>query len=79
MILYLLFVMGEAIARESMTFIGCMPLFVACGCQEDPDESGGGSAGPPAASRRSRNNPVARRSDADDFARRIRNAERRKQ
>ena len=30
-ILFLLFVMGEAIARESMTFIGVMPLFVALG------------------------------------------------
>ena len=30
-VLFLLFVMGEAVARESMTFIGAMPLFVAIG------------------------------------------------
>jgi hypothetical protein len=30
-LLFLLFVMGEAIARESLMFAGCLPLFVACG------------------------------------------------
>jgi len=30
-VLLLLFVLGEGIARESLTFMGCMPLFVACG------------------------------------------------
>jgi hypothetical protein len=30
-VLCLLFVVGEGIARESLTFMGCMPLFVACG------------------------------------------------
>ena len=30
-VLSLLFVIGEGIARESLTFMGCMPLFVACG------------------------------------------------
>jgi hypothetical protein len=29
--LCLLLVVGEGIARESLTFMGCMPLFVACG------------------------------------------------
>jgi len=31
LVLCLLFVVGEGIARESLTFMGCMPLFVACG------------------------------------------------
>jgi hypothetical protein len=31
LILFLVFVAGEGIARESMTFIGCLPLFVLCG------------------------------------------------
>jgi hypothetical protein len=31
LMLFLLFVMGEGIARESMTFIGCLPLFLAAG------------------------------------------------
>jgi hypothetical protein len=31
LILFLLFVVGEGIARESLTFIGCLPLFVLCG------------------------------------------------
>jgi len=31
LILCLLFVLGEGVARESLTFMGCMPLFVACG------------------------------------------------
>ena len=31
LILFLVFVVGEGIARESMTFIGCLPLFVLCG------------------------------------------------
>jgi len=31
LLLFLLFVMGEGIARESLTFLGCLPLFVACG------------------------------------------------
>ncbi len=31
LILFLLFVMGEGIARESLTFMGCVGLFVACG------------------------------------------------
>ena len=30
-ILCLIFVVGEGIARESLTFMGCMPLFAACG------------------------------------------------
>ena len=30
-LLFLVFVMGESIAREALTFLGCMPLFVACG------------------------------------------------
>ncbi len=30
-VLFLVFVMGESIAREALMFIGCMPLFVACG------------------------------------------------
>jgi len=29
--LCLLFVVGEGIARESLTFMGCLPLFVSCG------------------------------------------------
>jgi hypothetical protein len=31
LILFLLFVIGEGLARESMTFIGCLPLFLATG------------------------------------------------
>jgi hypothetical protein len=31
LILFLVFVVGEGIARESLTFIGCLPLFVLCG------------------------------------------------
>ena len=31
LIFFLLVVLGEGIARESLTFMGCMPLFVACG------------------------------------------------
>lgn len=31
LIFFLLFVLGEGIARESLTFMGCMPLFLACG------------------------------------------------
>jgi hypothetical protein len=31
LLLFLLFVMGEAIARESLSFLGCIPLFLACG------------------------------------------------
>jgi hypothetical protein len=31
LVLFLSFVIGEGIARESMTFIGCLPLFVLCG------------------------------------------------
>lgn len=31
MVFFLLLVMGEGIARESLTFMGCAPLFVACG------------------------------------------------
>ncbi len=31
LILFLVFVLGEGIARESMTFIGCLPLFLFCG------------------------------------------------
>ncbi len=34
-LLFLVFVMGESIAREALTFIGCMPLFVACGFISD--------------------------------------------
>ena len=30
-LLFLIFVMSESIAREALSFIGCMPLFVACG------------------------------------------------
>lgn len=30
-VICLLFVIGEGIARESLTFMGCMPLFLACG------------------------------------------------
>jgi hypothetical protein len=30
-VICLLFVVGEGIARESLTFLGCLPLFVACG------------------------------------------------
>jgi hypothetical protein len=32
-VIFLLFVMGEGIARESMTFLGCLPLFLMCGWQ----------------------------------------------
>lgn len=77
LVLYLLFVMGEAIARESLTFIGCMPLFVACGCHGDI--GGFDSDGAPrSSSRRSREAPKVRTDGAADFARRIREAERRK-
>ena len=31
LVLFLAFVIGEGIARESMTFIGCLPLFILCG------------------------------------------------
>lgn len=31
LILFLVFVIGEGIARESLTYIGCLPLFVFCG------------------------------------------------
>lgn len=31
LILCLLFVIGEGIVRESLTFMGCLPLFLACG------------------------------------------------
>jgi hypothetical protein len=31
LILFLAFVFGEGIARESMTFMGCLPLFLLCG------------------------------------------------
>ena len=31
LILFLLLVLGEGIARESLTFIGCAPLFIVCG------------------------------------------------
>jgi hypothetical protein len=31
LILFLVFVAGEGIARESLTFIGCLPLFLLCG------------------------------------------------
>jgi hypothetical protein len=31
LVICMLFVIGEGIARESLTFMGCMPLFVACG------------------------------------------------
>jgi hypothetical protein len=31
LILFLVFVVGEGIARESMTFMGCLPLFILCG------------------------------------------------
>ncbi len=31
LLLFLLYVMGEAIARESLSFLGCIPLFIACG------------------------------------------------
>lgn len=34
--LYLVFVMGEGIARESLTFLGCLPLFVAAGFRFAP-------------------------------------------
>jgi len=35
-VLYLFFVMGEGIARESMAFLGCLPLFVAIGFRYAP-------------------------------------------
>ncbi|HEX8372234.1 MAG TPA: hypothetical protein VF585_05615 [Chthoniobacterales bacterium] len=31
LIFFLVFIIGEGIARESMTFIGCLPLFILCG------------------------------------------------
>ncbi|MEO7933363.1 MAG: hypothetical protein ABIT76_09415 [Chthoniobacterales bacterium] len=31
LVFFLAFVIGEGIARESMTFIGCLPLFLLCG------------------------------------------------
>jgi hypothetical protein len=31
LILTLVFVLGEGIARESLTFMGCLPLFLLCG------------------------------------------------
>jgi len=34
--LYLVFIMGEGIARESLTFLGCLPLFVATGFRLAP-------------------------------------------
>jgi hypothetical protein len=116
LVLFLLFVMGEAIARESMTFLGCMPLFAACGWQsavaDENDQRGGRSssgrsaaarrtssvrrpasaeqrpafARPPAPAERpapakgsstaSSRNPARPLSEADEFARRIRQAER---
>ncbi len=30
-VICLLFVIGEGIVRESLTFMGCLPLFLACG------------------------------------------------
>jgi hypothetical protein len=31
LVLFLCFVLGEGIARESLTFMGCLPLFLLCG------------------------------------------------
>jgi hypothetical protein len=78
MVLFLLFVMGEAIARESMTFIGCMPLFVACGCLYYGAGESVSRGAPRSSSRRPRPAPGTR-SDALDFTRRVREAERRRE
>ncbi len=80
LVLFLLYVMGEAIARESMTFLGCLPLFLACGWQGAADGEiqadswrGGG---------RVQSSPSPKsakgRSESSDFARRIREASRAK-
>ncbi len=44
LVLSLLYVMGEAMARESLTFIGCLPLFVVVGYCE-ANRLGGDSPG----------------------------------
>jgi len=38
--LYLFFIMGEGIARESLSFLGCLPLFVAIGYRMAPRPRG---------------------------------------
>lgn len=72
-VLFLLFVMGEAIARESMTFIGVMPLFVAIGYHEATRAAArpaqASSTRPTASRRRQGTRPAA--SEASDFSRRI--------
>jgi hypothetical protein len=73
LVLYLLFVMGEAMARESLTFIGCMPLFLFCGCHRDETERDALTAKIKPSSRRAGKGARAL-SDAEDFARRVRNA-----
>ena len=52
LVMFLLFVMGEGVARESMTFLGCMPLFILCGWQSSvlspvPERSSRSSSGRP--------------------------------
>jgi hypothetical protein len=87
LILFLLFVMGEAIARESLTFIGCMPMFLACGAHEEDTGGAQPRSRSMSSSRRSRGStansapqtPVKTRSDADEFARRVRSAARRRE
>ncbi len=70
-ILFLLFVMGEGLARESMTFIGVMPLFVAIGYYQtalNPAVQAGVSARRASDSRQ----PRTGNSASSDFTRRIR-------
>jgi hypothetical protein len=81
LVLFLLYVMGEAIARESMTFLGCLPLFLACGWQGAAADQGidaeswlgGGRMRSTAPAKSAKG-----RSEAADFARRIREASRAK-
>ncbi len=44
--LFLFFVMGEGIARESLSFLGCLPVFVAIGFRLAPRPGGRGRIAP---------------------------------
>jgi hypothetical protein len=59
LVLCLLFVVGEGIARESLTFMGCMPLFVACGYVSGATTAIRHRSERPSHSRRRRGNGVA--------------------
>ncbi|GEM_PF-6895320 len=54
LVLFLLFVIGEGIARESLTFMGCMPLFVACGYVSAASAEAAGETSSPIPKNRSR-------------------------